>query len=98
MKSLTDTRKFEEERDFKENDICPNCRSAPLRATKAIKSEYQRRYHYLLVCKSCGFKYMKKFAVTGSGRIRKTGFTDVEFIKARDKLLLNRRRQSLRQS
>jgi RNase P subunit RPR2 len=78
------------DKDFKDGDICPNCYKGKLEMTKAEKSDFQRRYHYLLFCKSCGFKYLRKFAITGGGRIRSTGFTDSEFRKAEQKFLRGR--------
>jgi hypothetical protein len=92
MKSKLDLNKFiEPKKDFREGDTCPNCSAAPLKMSAAVPTTYQRRYAYVLYCKSCGFKYLRKFAVTGSGRIKKTGFTDTEFISARNKLLLGRK-------
>lgn len=79
-----------EKPDWIDGSKCPNCYRGKLQATPAVKSEYQSRYHYLLICPLCRFRYLKKFAVTGSGRIRDTGFTDDEFKKATNRLVLGR--------
>jgi len=82
--------KYAAKQDWKAGDVCPNCRKGRLEQTTAIKSEFESRYHYLLFCPYCKFKYLKKFGVTGSGKIKTAGFTDAEFRKAYNKLILRR--------
>jgi hypothetical protein len=83
VKSKLDSLKFVEPKsDWKEGDKCPNCHKGILKSTCAVKSTYEKRYHYVLFCGNCRFKYLKKFGVTGSGRIREVGFTDAEFREA----------------
>jgi hypothetical protein len=66
-------------KDFKVGDTCPNCNKGILDSSTAKPSIYQRRYIYFLYCGNCGFKYLKKFGITGGGRIKSAGFTDKEF-------------------
>ena len=83
MKSKLDALKFVEPKpDWKEGDKCPNCLKGTLHSSYAYKSTYERRYHYFLFCDKCKLKYLKKFGVTGSGRIKEVGFTDAEFKEA----------------
>jgi hypothetical protein len=84
MTSKLDSLKFTEQQDFKEGDSCPNGCNAKLRSTMLAKSIYQRRYSFYLFCPVCHFRYLKKLAITGSGRARNANFTDVEFDKAQE--------------
>jgi hypothetical protein len=69
-------------KEWIEGSACPNCLKGILKSSMPVKSDYEARYHYVLSCDKCNFKYLKKVAVTGSGRVRQTGFTDAEFKKA----------------
>jgi hypothetical protein len=69
-------------KEWNAGNTCPNCLKGTLQHSLLVKSDYEARYHYVLSCNKCNFKYLKKIAMTGSGRIRQTGFTDAEFKKA----------------
>jgi ssDNA-binding Zn-finger/Zn-ribbon topoisomerase 1 len=79
-----------EKEDWIEGSRCPNCYKGKLQASKAVKSEHDSRYHHMLVCPACKFTYLKKFAITKSGKVRSAVFTDSELKKATDKLVLKR--------
>jgi hypothetical protein len=97
MKSRLDALKFIEPKpDWKEGGRCPECLKGSLTGSHAIKSTYERRYHYVLSCDNCCFKYLKKFGVTGSGRIKDVGFTDAEFREAQQ--LLRRTKNASKQT
>jgi C4-type Zn-finger protein len=83
MKSRLDALKFiEPKEDLKEGSRCPNCLKGLLKSSYAYKSTYENRYVYFLFCDGCKFKYLKKFGVTGSGKIKDIGFTETEFREA----------------
>jgi C4-type Zn-finger protein len=60
---------------FRFGDECPNCHKDKLTMTPMTKSIYEMRYIYYLFCRACGFRQLKKAAVTGSGKPKRTDFS-----------------------
>jgi hypothetical protein len=64
--------------NFKAGTECPNCHKGFLEITPLVKSFYELRYIYKVICYQCGFACIQKVAITGAGKSKSIDFTQKE--------------------